>query len=216
MIEEFNGMKIHDVSVVLRPGMPVWPGEPGLEISRIKTIKDGTGANVSAIKTGCHIGTHIDAPLHFVEKGNSIEELSLDLFVGRVRVFLITAGRCIGRKELEPLGIEGGQRVIFKTSNSDLWEKESFETEFVFITEEAARFLVDVGVKTVGIDYLSVEQYGVENSPTHHILLGSGIGVIEGLDLREVDEGEYELFCLPLKLAGADGSPARVILRDVG
>ena len=209
-------MKIHDVSVVLRPGMPVWPGEPGLEISRIKTIKDGTGANVSAIKTGCHIGTHIDAPLHFVEKGNSIEELSLDLFVGRVRVFLITAGRCIGRKELEPLGIEGGQRVIFKTSNSDLWEKESFETEFVFITEEAARFLVDVGVKTVGIDYLSVEQYGVENSPTHHILLGSGIGVIEGLDLREVDEGEYELFCLPLKLAGADGSPARVILRDVG
>jgi arylformamidase len=209
-------MKIYDVSVVLKPGMPVWPGESGLEISKIKTIEDGMGANVSAIRTGCHIGTHIDAPLHFIDRGESIERLSLDLFVGKVRVYPMTVRKCIGTGDLEPLGLERGQRVIFKTSNSNLWEKESFQTEYVFISEEAAQFLVDVGVKTVGIDYLSVERYGNENSPTHHILLGSGVGVIEGLDLRGVDGGEYELICLPLKLAGADGSPARVILRDIG
>ena len=209
-------MKIYDVSLVLKPGMQVWPGESGLEIKRTKSIVDGEGANVSAIKTGCHIGTHIDAPLHFIEDGESIENLSLDLFVGRATVYSMTTSRFIERGDLEPLGLEKDQRVIFKTSNSDLWEKESFQTEYVCLTEDAARFLVDIGIKTVGIDYLSVEQYGLENSPTHHILLGSCIGVIEGLDLREVDGGEYELICLPLKLAGADGSPARVILRDIG
>ncbi len=209
-------MKIYDVSVVLRPNMPVWPGESGLEISKTRTMEDGMGANVSAIKTGCHIGTHIDAPLHFIDRGESVERLSLDLFVGKVQVYPMAVREYIETGDLEPLRLEKGQRVIFKTSNSNLWEKESFQTEYVFIREEAAQFLVDVGVKTVGIDYLSVEQYGNENSPTHRILLGSGVGVIEGLDLRVVDGGEYELICLPLKLAGADGSPARVILRDIG
>jgi arylformamidase len=213
--EELNEMKVYDVTVTLRPGMPVWPGEPGMEIRRVMSIKDGMAANVSAFKTGCHIGTHVDAPLHFIEGGKSIEELSLDLFVGRVTVYSMAVEQFIDIADIESLGIQNGERVIFKTANSSLWEKEGFETDFIFITERAAQYLVNIGVKTVGIDYLSVEQYGMEGSPTHHILLGGGVGVIEGLDLRGVEDGEYDLFCLPLKLAGADGSPARVILRGI-
>jgi arylformamidase len=208
-------MKIYDITLVLRPEMPVWPGERQLEIKRIMEIQDGKGANVSEIRTGCHIGTHVDAPLHFIEGGDSIDKVSLDLFVGRASVYDMGLNESISRRDLEPLDIRSGQRVIFKTPNSDLWEYDSFQTEFVYITEDAARYLVDSGVKTVGIDYLSVEKYGLDDAPAHHILLAAGLGVIEGLDLREVSEGEYELFCLPLKLAGSDGAPARAILKEI-
>jgi len=207
-------MKPIDVTVVLKPGMPVWPGEPGLEIHRIHSIENGIGANVSAIHTGCHIGTHIDAPLHFIEEGRSIEALDLDLFVGEVTVFPMSVERCIDRDDLETLGIRDGQRILFKTANSDLWEIDTFQADYVYITESAASYLVETRVKTVGIDYLSVERFGLDHAPTHKILLGAGVGVIEGLDLREVNGGVYDLVCLPLKLAGADGSPARVILRE--
>jgi arylformamidase len=208
-------MKTHDVSVVLRPTLPVWPGEPALEIRRVRSIASGDPANVSAFGSGCHIGTHIDAPLHFIEGGKSVEQLPLDLFLGRVRVCAMEVRSCIGREDIEQLGLRSGERVIFKTSNSNLWEMGTFQRDFVYITEQGARCLVDTGAKTVGIDYLSVERFGLEGSPTHHILLGAGIGVIEGLDLRVVEPGDYELVCLPLRLAGADGSPARVILREV-
>ncbi len=208
-------VKIHDITLVLRPGMPVWPGEQQLEIRRVKEILDGAGANVSEIRTGCHIGTHVDAPLHFIEGGDSIDELSLDLFVGRARVYEMRVGGSIHPEDLEPLGIGIGQRVIFKTENSILWEIDSFQEEFVHLTEDAARYLVEAGIKTVGVDYLSVEKYGLEDAPSHHVLLGAGVGIIEGLDLRGVKEGEYELFCLPLRLAGSDGAPARAILREI-
>jgi arylformamidase len=209
-------MSVYDVSVVLRPDMPVWPGEPGFEIERIHSIREGAGANVSVIRAGCHTGTHIDAPLHFIDGGKSIEQLSLDLFIGRARIFSMDVQSCIDRSDLESIGIREGDRVLFKTSNSGLWEWNAFRTDFVYITEDAASHLVEVGVRTVGIDYLSVEKYGLDHAPAHHILLGAGIGVIEGLDLRGVDAGEYELVCLPLKLQGSDGAPARVFLRDIG
>ncbi len=208
-------MKFTDVTVILKPGMPVWPGEPGFEIHRIQSIENGIGANVSAIRTGCHIGTHVDAPLHFIEEGTSVDALDLDVFVGEVTVFPMAVERCIDRADLEPLGIRGGQRVIFKTANSNLWEKDAFQTDYIYITERAASYLVEIGVKMVGIDYLSVEQFGLDRAPTHQILLGAGVGVIEGLDLRGVEGGAYELICLPLKIAGADGSPARIILREI-
>ncbi len=208
-------MQFYDVTVLLKPGMPVWPGEPGLEIRRIQSIKNGIGANVSAFHTGCHIGTHIDAPLHFIEEGLSVDLLDLDLFIGEVTIFPMAAEQCIDRIDLEPLGIRNGQRVIFKTANSDLWESDTFQTDYIYITESAAMYLVETGVKTVGIDYLSVEQFGLDRAPTHQTLLGAGVGVIEGLNLRGVSGGAYELICLPLKLAGADGSPARVILREI-
>lgn len=209
-------MKTYDVSLLLKPGMPVWPGEPGFEISRIKSIEGGMGANVSAIRTGCHIGTHIDAPLHFIEGGKSVDQLPLDLFVGRVTVYFLPFQRWIDRETIVPLGIRKGQRVIFRTSNSSLWGQDGgFRKEYVHITEDAARYLADIGVKTVGIDYLSIEAFGLDACPAHHILLGAGVGIIEGLDLREISEGEYDLCCLPLKIDGADGSPARVILREI-
>ena len=210
-------MKIYDVSLLLKPGMPVWPGEPGFEINRIQSIEGGVGANVSAIRTGCHIGTHIDAPLHFIEGGKSVDQLSIDLFVGRATVFSLSVRECIDREAIAHIGIRKGQRVIFKTSNSSIWgQEEGFRKEYVYIAEDAARYLADVGIKTVGVDYLSIEAFGLDGCPTHHILLGAGVGVIEGLDLRGVEEGEYDLCCLPLRIAGADGSPARVILREIG
>lgn len=213
--EDPGRMKIYDVSVHLRPGMPVWPGEPDLEIHRLHSIENGVGVNVSGLRAGCHTGTHVDAPLHFIDGGDSVDKLSLDLFVGRAVVHAMAVETCIERGDLESLDIRSGDRVIFKTSNSLLWEKEPFQTDFVYISGEAASHLVDIGVKTVGIDYLSVEKYGLEEAPTHHILLAAGIGVIEGLDLRGVEGGEYELVCLPMKLDGVDGAPARVILRAI-
>ncbi len=195
--------------------MPVWPGEPDLEVHRLHSIENGAGANVSGLRAGCHTGTHVDAPLHFVGGGDSVDKLPLDLFVGRAVVHTMTASTCIGKGDLESLDIRRGDRVIFKTSNSLLWEKGPFQRDFVYISEEAASHLVDIGVKTVGIDYLSVEKYGLEEAPTHHIFLSAGTGLIEGLDLRGIEGGEYELICLPLKLDGVDGAPARVILRAV-
>jgi arylformamidase len=209
-------MRLYDVTVVLRPGMPVWPGEPCVEIERIQSIEAGAAANVSAIRAGVHVGTHVDAPLHFVAGGKSVESLPLDLFVGRARVVAMEVERRIDAADLEALRIERGERLLFKTSNSGLWEREGFRPDFVHLTRDAARHLVESGVRTVGVDYLSVEEYGLVDAPVHHILLDAGGPIIERLDLREVGPAEYELIPLPPKLAGSDGAPARVVLRDIG
>jgi arylformamidase len=191
-------VQIIDVSVPVRPGMIVYPGDPEVRLERVSSIADGDVANLSRLDLGVHSGTHVDAPLHFAEGAPSVEMLPLDVLVGP----------CVVVDGLEPAAVPAGaERVLFKTPNGRLWAREEFSEDFVKLDGEAARALVERGVRLVGIDYLSI---GDEEA--HHVLLGAGVVAVEGLDLREVEPGEYRLVCAPLKLVGAEGAPARVLL----
>lgn len=205
--------KMYDVSVGLRPSMPVWPDNPGFEISPYQTLEEGADANVSVMKLGSHVGTHVDAPAHFIKGAPSVDTLPLDILIGEAFVFELQVQSSISLADLEVLDLRGRKRILFKTRNSMLWSKEEFTPDYVSFEIEAAEFLVRKGVKLVGIDYLSVGSYedGVD---VHHAFLESGIVVIEGLDLSSVSQGPYEIVCLPLKVIGADGAPARVVLRQ--
>lgn len=205
-----------DISVPLHNGMVHWPGDPAYEIHHVHDRKKGDVCTVSQVNMGVHTGTHMDAPLHFIEDAASIDEMPLDATIGRARVIQIRNRKSIGREELMEHEIEGGERVLFKTVNSDnLWSKDEFEENFVFIAKDGADYLAKCGVRMVGVDYLSVGGFKEDGPETHHALLGAGIWVIEGLNLSGVEPGVYELVCLPLKLAGAEGAPARAILRSI-
>jgi arylformamidase len=207
-------MKIYDVTVPLTKDIIVYPGDPPVRIERKATLnRDGAKANVSRYAFGSHTGTHIDAPLHFIENGATVDQLPLSLLIGRARVVEVTAPR-IDETALEEFDFTPDARVLFKTRNSYLWSQKKFVEDYVYITPGAARALVNQGIKVVGIDYLSVEKFGVETFDTHLILLQAGTVIIEGLDLREVEPGDYELICLPLNIKDGDGAPARVVLRQ--
>ncbi len=191
-------MRIVDVSVPVRPGMIVYPGDPEVRLERVSSIEDGDGFNLSRLDLGVHSGTHVDAPLHFLADGAAVETLPLDVLVGP----------CVVVDGLDAAAVpRGAERVLFKTQNGRLWERDEFTEDFAELDGEAARALVAAGVRLVGIDYLSI---GDEEA--HRILLGAGVIAVEGLDLREVEPGEYRLVCAPLKLEGAEGAPARVLL----
>lgn len=205
-------MKIYDISIPITPHMPVYPGDPPVIFEARQRIAHGDPANVSYCGMGTHTGTHIDAPFHFVDSGRKIGEIPLNLLIGRTRIVEITAPR-IDEEVLSEVDLDDHVRVIFKTRNSYLWSRNTFVQEYVHVTPGAARKLVENGIKLVGIDYLSIEKFGSTSFPTHLELLSNGVVIIEGLNLSEVDAGEYELICLPMKLQDSDGAPARVILR---
>jgi arylformamidase len=204
---------IIDISVPIRPDMPVWSGDPAVVIERVKSMADGAHDNVSRIDFGVHTGTHVDAPVHFIADGAAVDRVPLDALVGPAWVADATSvHRHLDGEALASLAIaDGAERVIFKTTNSELWVSERFETEFLGVTEDGARWLVDRGVRLVGIDYLSIAPYG-DSVPTHRALLGAGVAILEGTDLRGVEPGAYELICAPLRIVGADGAPARALL----
>jgi len=206
-------MALFDITLPLTPGMPVWPGEPGPELTPRSRIAAGDPANVTSLCLGSHTGTHIDAPRHFIEGAAGIESLSLDALCGPARVVQIDDPVSIRVDALERARLDGVRRVLFRTRNGALWEDRKFRTDFVFVATEAAQWLVARGVRLVGIDYLSVEQFNSNEYRTHHVLLGAGVVIVEGLDLRQVEPGDYELACLPLKVVGADGAPCRAVLR---
>jgi arylformamidase len=198
-----------DVSVTIRPRMPIYEGNPGVSIDLALAIDRGDPANVSRLELGAHTGTHVDAPRHFLPDGAGADELPLDPFVGPCVVADATrASGPLDAALIDSLDLPlGTARVLLKTPNSRLWERESFTRDFVRLDASGANALIDRGVRTVGIDYLSIGDAGA-----HTALLGHGVGVIEGLDLRRVDPGNYFLACLPLKIAGCDGAPARALL----
>jgi arylformamidase len=203
-----------DISVPLRSGMVHWPDNPAVRIERMLDMERGDVANVSTISLGSHTGTHMDAPIHFVHGGEGMDRMPLDATVGRARVIEIQDPISIKPDELDPHGIGRDERVLFKTRNSSLgWWTHDFIEDFVYVSQEAARYLADHEVRTVGVDYLSVGGFQKDGVETHQALLGAGIWVIEGLDLSRVRPGEYELICLPLKVEDGDGAPARAILR---
>jgi arylformamidase len=205
-------MPLYDVTRTLIEGMPTYPGEPGPELTSLKRIADGDPANVSRLSLGVHTGTHVDAPVHFFEGAAGAETLPLDALCGPVRVVGIDDPEAVRVPELERAGLDGVQRVLFKTRNGELASDPSFRRDFVSIGPEAAEWLVARDVRLVGVDYLSVEAFGAPEPRTHRTLLAARVVIIEGLDLREPPPGDYDLWCLPLKLAGSDGAPARVVL----
>ena len=200
-------VEIFDVSVPIRPGMVTYPGDPTIRLERVQSIAEGATANVSRLELGVHTGTHVDAPLHFLEGTSATESLPLEVLLGPAVVVDATGvDRLLDAAAIAGLAPRG-ERVLFKTRNSELWHHDSFQEDFVSLTGDGAEALVALGVRLVGIDYLSV---GDEDA--HHALLGAGVVVVEGLDLRAVEPGAYDLVCAPLKLVGSDGAPARVLL----
>jgi len=208
-------MKLYDITLTISESTITWPRDPKVSIQKTRLISKGNSCNVSELKFGSHCGTHIDAQYHFEENGIKIDQIPLDYLIGDVTVFNIKNKEKIDLEDIKSLKLKNRERVIFKTINSTFWKLPEFKKDFVYITKEAARHLVDSGVKVVGIDYLSVEKFGSKPADTHHIFLRNGVVLIEGLDLINVEAGDYELIALPLKIKDCDGSPARVILRSI-
>jgi arylformamidase len=213
-------MRIYDVSVPISERMPTYEGDPKVLIEQWATIAGGDAANVTMLHFGAHTGTHVDAPAHFIEGASKVESLPLDVLIGEARVVLIPEdARAINTGHLAAQDLGGATRVLFRTRNSAFWSNpaSTFRTDFTYLEPDAARALVQMGVRLVGIDYLSVERFKPERFETHQALLSNGVVIIEGLDLREVAAGTYELICLPLKIAGGtgDGAPARTVLRSL-
>jgi arylformamidase len=193
-----------------------WPGDPPFHIERIHDQLKGDIATVSRLTMGVHTGTHMDAPLHFLKDGVSVDQHPLEAVIGPARVIQIQDRVSIRRAELEKHEIEARGRVLFKTANSDhLWGKDEFDEDFIFIAQDAAEYLAERGVRTVGVDYLSVGGFRQDAVETHETLLGAGIWIVEGLDLSGIEPGLYEMICLPLKLIDAEGAPARAVLRSM-
>jgi arylformamidase len=206
-----------DVSVDVWERLPVWPGTPRVEFQRNFALEAGDEVNDTTLSFSVHTGTHIDAPLHFLRGGKSVDQIPLEVLIGPVYVAEVPAQvEAITVDVLKDLALpEGVQRLLLKTRNSRLWGSgiQEFDPNFVALTAEAAQWVVDRGMAVVGIDYLSIQRFA-DGPATHQILLGAGVVVIEGLDLSQVEPGNYELFCLPLKLKGVEGAPARVILKS--
>lgn len=206
-------MQIFDISVPIHPSMHVYPGDAAIEVGQTSSIEKGAYFNTSRLAFTSHCGTHVDAPRHVTRSGVSVDELPLDVFMGKALVVglpdepLITTAS-LGRARIP----EGTARLLLKTRNSGLWRREGFQKDFAYLTEDAASYLVARKVRLVGVDYLSVEGFGVTPPRTHWALLRHGVVVIEGLDLSGVAPGEYTLACLPLRVRGADGAPARAVL----
>jgi arylformamidase len=205
--------KIFDLTVPLSPELATFPGDPPFSSERFSRIEDGQACNVSRLTLGTHTGTHVDAPRHFAEAGATVDELPLEILTGKARVVSVPARDAVDRPQLENLDLRDDLRVLFRTRNSGQLRQPGPRSDFVHLTAEAASYLVQVGIKLVGWDHLSIDRSGSTDFPAHHALLGAGVVVVEGLDLSQVEPGEYELSCLPLKIAGGDGAPARVILR---
>jgi arylformamidase len=209
-----RGSRLVDVSVVLAPGLATYPGNPEFELQPVKRIAEGASSNVSRLVLGTHTGTHVDAPRHFYDDRPGVDALPLDLLIGRARVIDLPFRGGIGEQQLAALGLLEDLRVLLRTPNSALWRSSTgFHQDYTYLSEAGARYLVEQGVKVVGVDYLSVEQFKKPGAPAHHALLGNNVVIIEGLDLSDAEPGIYEMYCLPLRAAGADGAPARVVLK---
>jgi len=206
-------MKLIDVTIPLDSNVPLYPGNTPFSLEPIKRISRGDSSNVSTLHMSAHGGTHVDAPRHFFDEAPGTEALPLEMLVGRARVVEVTSRKGITADDLTRFDLSEDVRVLIKTANSRLWGSPEFHADYVGVTESGARYLVDHGIKVVGVDYLSVEEFKRPGAPAHHILLGGGTIVIEGLNLRDVDPGIYEMYCLPLPVVGSDGAPARVVLR---
>lgn len=203
-----------DISVPLHAGMAHWPNDKAFQRVETETIAHGSECNLSEFSSSAHLGTHMDAPRHYLADGAGMESFPVAAGVGPARVIAISDPELIRVSELKPHRLSKGERILFKTLNSEkCWETPTFQKKFVHVPQETAVYLADCCVRTVGVDYLSVGGYDSDGAETHRTLLRAGIWIIEGLILKDVEPGDYELICLPLKMVGSDGAPARAVLR---
>ena len=208
--------KIFDISVDIQNELPVWPGDDKVQVSKSALIAEGSICNVTSLKLSGHTGTHVDAPLHFIDDGKGVESLNLETLIGTCQVLEFSTENILTRSDFEQQSINPMiPRILLKTKNSKLWENPSheFKKEFVALSKDAAEFLVEKGVTLIGIDYLSISPYCDAPEIVHQILLEKEIIILEGIDLSKVNTGVYELICLPIKVKGADGVPCRAVLR---
>jgi arylformamidase len=209
-------MRILDISVPIRDGMVVWPGQDRFESHRTSQIARGEVCNLRQMSIGTHVGTHVDAPNHFLDDGATIDQIDLEAFVGPCRVVAIENPSAIERADLEPHALDGVERLLLKTANSALHASPTFFEDFIALSPEAARYLAGIeSLRLVGLDYHSIAPFDTHESvQVHHAILGRSIVALEGLNLSGVEPGEYELIALPLRLEGCDGSPVRAVLID--
>ena len=207
-----------DVTYTITNKTTPYPGQPGPEINHLCKIEEGASSNVTLLNLSAHTGTHMDAPLHFIDKGQDITQLPLNVAMGKGRIINIKDEEAIKADEIERFEklfgeVMPGERVFFKTRNSGSdWSEKTFDDDYIYLSKEATGYLVDKKISMVGIDYLSISK-GDINMEVHQLLLANGCWITEGLDLRHVKEGIYDIICLPLKIKGADGSPARVLVK---
>jgi arylformamidase len=216
----YSPMPIYDLSVPLSAELPTYPGDPGIHIQDWSKLANGDGANVSALSFGAHTGTHVDAPAHFIEGTKKVESLALEVLIGEAQVVEVPEEkRVIDEQFVAANCSQATTRILFKTRNSVFWNKDftEFRTDFTYVDLPAAQRLVELGVRLVGIDYLSVEKFGSKDHDVHRALLSHDVIILEGLNLSGVPAGKYELICLPLRLRSnlGDGAPARAVLRTI-
>jgi arylformamidase len=213
-------MQIYDVSVPLSATTPTYPGDPKIDIQQWATLANGDAANVSVLHMGAHSGTHVDAPVHFIAAAPTVESLPLSALIGEAEVVEVSDDiRAIDESFVSSNCNGPSERILFKTRNSEFWGRpeDGFRVDYTYLEPKAAQRLVTLGKTLIGIDYLSVEAFKSADFATHMALLSNGVVILEGLDLRAVPPGTYELICLPLRIAGGtgDGAPARAVLRSL-
>jgi len=205
-----------DVSIPVTDGMVHWAGDPAVKINYFASIEGGAPCNVSLLTMSAHTGTHMDGPRHFIKDGRGLEDLPLDAVMGPCRVLELQSKGAVTVEDLKPHNLQRGERILLKTDNSTKsWAMQpKFDKDFIYISKEAAKYIADTGVRTIGVDYLSVGGFYKDGVETHHALLGPEVWIIEGLDLSKIKPGNYDLICLPIKVSNkADGAPARALLR---
>jgi arylformamidase len=207
-------MKLYDATIPIHEGTVTFPGDPPFRMEPCFQIEKGDPVNVAIISMGTHLGTHVDPPAHYLEGGATLDEIPLDTLVGPGIVLDMRGVSQIDRQALESAPMGDHVRVLLKTDNGPLLLESSFHSDYVHLTEDGARYLVEKGVSLVGIDYISIERYQNPGAPVHRALLQAGILIVEGVHLLEIPPGPYEIFCLPICIKGADGAPARVLLRE--
>jgi arylformamidase len=208
-------MKVYDVSVPLRAGMPTYDGEPGPVLDFRSLLSRGDSMTISALSLGSHTGTHVDAPAHFLDGAPGVDSLPLDALVGPAYVAEFGGDVHITGADLDSMAIPPDcRRLLLKTPNSRFWDDDSFHQEFIALAPDAAEALAERDIRLVGIDYLSIERFHADPHDVHETLLGKGVVIVEGLDLRRIAPGPYLLVCAPLNVVGAEGAPARTFLID--
>ena len=208
------GRRVIDISVPNQVGMHSYPGDPVLRVEQVSDVRRGDVANLSLLTMGSHTGTHVDAPYHFLPEGPRLGDVGLDRMVGEALVADLRGRAAVDAAALAAVDLRAGDILLCLTDNSARWQRVGFQRDYTYLTEDAAELLVARGVRTVGMDYLSIERFGSRGFPVHHRLLGAGVFVLEGLDLSPAPPGRYTLVCLPLKFPALDGAPARAVLLD--
>ncbi|MBI4965899.1 MAG: cyclase family protein [Desulfomonile tiedjei] len=205
-------MPLYDATVSIHEGMLLYPGDPPFKLRSLYRVEKGDPFNLCEMSMGTHIGTHVDPPAHYLENAAGVDQIPIEVLIGPGIILDMRGRPCVDRPALEKSALAGHSRVLLKTDNGPRLLQSEFVTDYVYLTEDAAEFLVERGVQLIGTDYLSIERFQTPGAPVHHRLLNAGVLIVEGVNLLEIPPGPCKIYCLPLKIKDADGAPARVLI----